>query len=89
MPLSKETKQEIIKKIAQNEKNTGDTAVQIALITERLNHLSKHLAKHKKDFVTQRSLVKLVHQRKKLLEYLKRKNLNKYRELIKQLDIRK
>ncbi len=89
MPITKEKKQEIIKKIAGSEKNTGDTSAQIALITERINLLSTHIEKNKKDFVTQRSLIKLVNQRRKLLNYLKNKNLNQYRELIKHLDIRK
>lgn len=89
MPLTKETKAEIIKKIAGNTKNTGDTSVQIALLTERIRHLSEHIQTNKKDFVTQRSLIKLVNQRRKLLNYLKAHNLDKYRTLIKELDIRK
>lgn len=89
MPLTKEKKQEIIKEIAGNEKNTGDTSAQIALLTERIKHLSEHLQTNKKDFVTQRSLVKLVSQRRKLLNYLKAHHLEKYRELIKKLNIRK
>lgn len=89
MPLTKEKKQEIIKKITDNPKNTGDTSVQIALITERIQQLSTHLQNNKKDFVTQRSLIKLVNQRKKLLNYLKNKNIEKYRSLIKELEIRK
>jgi small subunit ribosomal protein S15 len=89
MPLSKELKQEILKKITGNDKNTGDTSFQIALLTERIKHLSSHLEKNKKDFVTQRSLIKLVNQRRKLLDYLKKHKLEQYRNLIKQLDIRK
>lgn len=89
MPLSKEKKLEIIKKIADNPKNTGDTSAQIALLTERIQHLSQHIQTNKKDFVTQRSLIKLVNQRKKLLNYLKNRNLEKYRDLIKTLEIRK
>lgn len=89
MPLTKEKKQEIIKNITGNEKNTGDTRAQIALLTERIKHLSQHLQTNKKDFVTQRALVKLVDQRKKLLNYLKTHHIEKYRTLIKELDIRK
>lgn len=89
MSLTKEKKQEIIKKITGNEKNTGDTAAQIALLTERIKHLSNHLQNNKKDIVTARSLVKIVSQRKKLLNYLKKHNLEKYKTLIKELDIRK
>ncbi|GIV28262.1 MAG: 30S ribosomal protein S15 [Bacteroidia bacterium] len=89
MALLKEKKAEIIKKIAGSEKNTGDTSAQIALLTERIQHLSEHLQTNKKDFVTQRSLIKLVNQRRKLLNYLKAHHLDKYRSLIKELDIRK
>lgn len=89
MPLTKEKKQEIVKKIAGNEKNTGDTSAQIALLTERISHLSSHLKNNPKDIVTQRSLIKIVNQRRKLLNYLKKHHLEKYRNLIKELDIRK
>ncbi|GIV29255.1 MAG: 30S ribosomal protein S15 [Bacteroidia bacterium] len=89
MALTKEKKHEIIKKFAGNEKNTGDTSAQIALLTERIGHLTNHLQNNKKDFVTQRTLIKIVNQRKKLLNYLKKHNLEKYRSLIKELDIRK
>ncbi|GAB4203936.1 MAG: 30S ribosomal protein S15 [Bacteroidia bacterium] len=89
MSLTKEKKQEIIKKFAGSEKNTGDTSAQISLLTERINHLTNHLQNNKKDFVTQRTLIKTVNQRKKLLNYLKDHNLEKYRSLIKELDIRK
>ncbi len=89
MSLTKEKKQEIIKKFAGSEKNTGDTSAQIALLTERIKHLSQHLENNKKDFVTQRSLIRLVNRRRKLLNYLKAHHLDKYRELIKQLNIRK
>lgn len=89
MPLTKETKAEIIKKIAGNTKNTGDTSVQIALLTERIQHLSQHLQSNKKDFATQRALMKLVNQRRKLLNYLKEHHLSQYRTLIKELNIRK
>jgi small subunit ribosomal protein S15 len=89
MPLSKEKKLEILKNITGSDKNTGDTSFQIALLTERIKHLSSHLENNKKDFVTQRSLIKLVNQRRKLLDYLKKHKLEQYRNLIKQLDIRK
>ncbi|GAB4452320.1 MAG: 30S ribosomal protein S15 [Bacteroidia bacterium] len=89
MPLTKEKKQEIIKKITGSEKNTGDTSAQIALLTERIAHLSSHLERNKKDVVTERSLIKLVNQRRKLLNYLKKHHLEKYRSLIKELNIRK
>jgi len=89
MPLSKEKKLEILKNITGSDKNTGDTSFQIALLTERIKHLTSHLEKNKKDFVTQRSLIKLVNQRRKLLNYLKKHKLEQYKNLIQQLEIRK
>ncbi len=89
MAITKENKKSTVKKIASSDKNTGDTSVQIALLTDRIKHLSEHLKGQKKDFVTQRSLIKMVNQRRALLNYLKGKDLKKYRDLIKTLDIRK
>ncbi len=89
MTITKENKKSTVKKIASSDKNTGDTSVQIALLTDRIKHLSEHLKGQKKDFVTQRSLIKMVNQRRALLNYLKGKDLKKYRDLIKTLDIRK
>ena len=82
-------KKEIFKKYGSSETNTGSTEGQIALFTHRINHLSNHLKTNHKDFNTERSLVKLVGKRRSLLDYLKRKDINKYRELIKELNIRK
>ena len=84
-----ENKKEIFKKYGASEKNTGSTEGQIALFTHRINHLSNHLKKNHKDFNTERSLVKIVGKRRSLLDYLKKKDINKYRELIKELNIRK
>ena len=89
MYLNTEKKKEIFKEFGQNETNTGSVEGQVALFTYRINHLTGHLKQNKKDFVTQRSLIKLVGKRKSLLNYLKRKDITKYRELIKQLGIRK
>ena len=89
MYLSTEVKKGIFKKHGGSEKNTGSTESQIALFTHRIDHLSKHLATHKKDFGTQRSLLNLVGKRRSLLDYLKRHELEKYRALIKTLDLRK
>ena len=89
MYLSKETKQEIFKKHGKSEKDSGTVESQVALFTYRINHLTKHLKKNKKDFNTERSLVKMVGRRKGLLDYLKRKDIERYRAIIKKLGIRK
>ena len=89
MYLSKEKKAEIFKKHGGSEGNTGSTEGQIALFTYRINHLTKHLKENHKDFNTERSLVKLVGKRRSLLDYLKKKDIGKYRTLIKELGIRK
>ena len=89
MYLSTEKKQEIFKKFGSKPENTGATEGQIALFTFRINHLTKHLRENKKDFNTERALVSLVGKRRKLLDYLKNKDIEKYRSLIKELGIRK
>ena len=89
MYLTKEIKADIFKKFGGAENNTGSTEAQIALFTHRINHLTKHLRKNQKDYNTERSLVKLVGKRRSLLDYLKNKDIEKYRELIKELNIRK
>ena len=87
--LSKEAKQEIITKFGSNDKDSGSTEVQIALLTKRIVELTEHFKIHKKDHNSRRGLLKLVGQRRKLLKYLKRKNLESYRKLIKELGLRK
>ena len=89
MYLTKEVKGEIFKKFGGSESNTGSTEGQIALFTHRINHLTKHLKENQKDFNTERSLVMLVGKRRSLLDYLKKKDIEKYRSLIKELNIRK
>ena len=89
MYLTKEIKADLFKKFGGNESNTGSTEGQIALFTHRINHLTEHLKQNKKDFNTERSLVKLVGKRRSLLDYLKKKDIERYRELIKELNIRK
>ena len=89
MSLSKETKKDLAKKHGNSEKNTGSAEVQIAMFTTRINHLTEHLNRLKKDKGTQRSLLLLVSKRKRLLDYMKRTNLEKYRALLKTLEIRK
>lgn len=89
MSLTKEEKLEIVSKFGGSDKNTGSAEVQIALFTKRINELTEHFKIHKKDHNSRRGLLKLVGQRRKLLKYLKRTNLDKYRELIKDLGLRK
>ncbi|ADQ07395.1 ribosomal protein S15 [Caldicellulosiruptor acetigenus I77R1B] len=87
--LTKQQKEEIIKKYQLHESDTGSPEVQIALLTERINRLNEHLQVHKKDFHSRRGLLKMVGQRRKLLNYLKEYDINRYRELIEKLGLRK
>ena len=89
MYLTAEKKQEIFKKYGESETNTGSTEGQIALFTYRINHLTEHLKLNKKDHSTQRALLRLVGKRRSLLDYLKEKDIERYRTLIKDLSIRK
>lgn len=82
-------KQEIIKKFAGSEKDTGSTKVQIAILTAEIEHLTEHLKDHKKDNSTRRGLIAKVNRRRKLLDYLKRENAKDYDSIIKDLDIRR
>lgn len=83
------TKQEIIEKYALHEGDTGSPEVQIALLTERINHLNEHLKLHKKDFHSRRGLLKMVGQRRGLLNYLREKDIERYRAIIASLNLRK
>ncbi len=89
MYLTSAVKKDIFKKFGTSETNTGSTESQVALFSHRINHLTGHLKVNKKDKVTERSLILLVGKRRALLDYLKRKNIFKYRDLIKSLDIRR
>lgn len=89
MKLTSEAKRDLFKKFSKNADNTGDAEGQIALFTERINHLTEHLKQNQKDFSTERSLIKMVGQRRSLLDYVKDKDIEKYRALIKELNIRK
>ena len=89
MYLTKEVKEEIFKKYGKSEKNTGSTEGQIALFTHRIEHLSNHLKTNRKDFNTERSLVRLVGKRRSLLDYLKDKDITRYRAIVKELGLRK
>ena len=88
MPISKEEKQEIVKKFGNNDQDTGSPEVQIAILTLRIRELTDHVKVHKKDNHTRRGLVQLVSKRKRLLKYLVRKNVDSYVNLIKELGIR-
>ncbi|HPF69613.1 MAG TPA: 30S ribosomal protein S15 [Candidatus Krumholzibacteria bacterium] len=88
MALSKEQKQQVIGKFKKHEGDSGSPEVQIALLTERINTLSDHFKMHAKDHHSRRGLLKMVGQRKRLLAYLKKTNLEGYRALIKELGIR-
>ena len=87
--LDKESKQEIITKYGMHEGDTGSPEVQIALLTARISYLTEHLKVHKKDHHSRRGLLKMVGQRRRLLSYLSKKNINRYREIIAQLNLRK
>lgn len=89
MALQANKKLEIINKYRSHEKDTGSTEVQIALLTERINYLTGHFKAHKKDHHSRRGLLKIVNQRRKLLDYLKQKNAEKYKTILKELNLRK
>ena len=89
MYLTKEKNQDIFKDNGSSEKDTGSIEGQIALFTTRINHLTDHLKSNKKDYNTERSLLKMVGKRKSLLSYLKNKDINRYRAIIKKLSLRK
>ena len=89
MYLTKEAKEKLFKKHGKNAKDTGSAEGQIALFTERINHLTEHLKNNRKDYNTERSLVMMVGKRRSLLDYLKKTEINRYRAIIKELGIRK
>jgi len=89
MPLKPEAKTAIMAEFKLHESDTGSPEVQVALLTRRINDITMHLKEHNKDFSTRRGLLKLIGQRRRLLDYLKKKDINRYRVLIKALNIRK
>lgn len=89
MALTKEVKDLIIKDFAKNDKDTGSTEVQIAILTKEINVLTEHMKEHKHDYHSKRGLLKKVGQRKSLLRYLAKKDIASYREVIKKLGLRK
>ena len=88
MSIKKETKKKIISDFAINEKDTGSAEVQIAVISERINNLTEHFKTHKHDNHSKRGLLALVNKRKKMLSYLAKKNNEKYKEILKKLNLR-
>jgi small subunit ribosomal protein S15 len=89
MALNKDEKQNIVKQFGTNNKDTGSSRVQIALLTKRINDLNAHFQMHKKDHSSRRGLLKLVGQRRSLLNYMKRVDLGSYRTLLEELKLRK
>jgi len=89
MPLTKEQKQELITKYGKGPKDSGSAEVQIALLTTRINELSSHFEKNVKDNHSRVGLLKMVGKRRKLLEYLQEKNVDRYRKIIQELSLRK
>ena len=87
--LATQRKKDVMTKFATHEGDTGSPEVQVALLSERINYLTEHFKTHEKDHHSRRGLLKLVSQRRRLLDYLKRKNLERYRGLINGLGIRK
>ena len=89
MALQVVQKEKVLKQYQRSGRDTGSPEVQIALLTERINSLTEHFKMHVKDFHSRRGLLKMVSQRRKLLDYLKRKDADKYRDLIERLGLRK
>jgi small subunit ribosomal protein S15 len=89
MAVTKERRQEVIKDNRINDKDTGSAAVQVGIITERINDLTKHFEKHKKDHHSRRGLMLMVSRRNRLLKYMRNRNYNEYKTLIDRLKLRK
>jgi len=89
MVLAKERKQEITKEFQLHEQDTGSSDVQIAILTERINEITEHLKKHKKDHHSRRGLLRLVGRRRKLLDYLSEKDPERYQAILKKLNLRR
>ena len=89
MAFDKASRTAVIDKFKRGESDTGSAEVQVALLTARINHLGEHLKTHKKDFHSRQGLFKMIGKRRRLLEYLKRKNVERYRAVIGALELRK
>lgn len=89
MPLTQEKKQELVSKYGRSDSDTGSVEVQVAMLTERVNQLTEHLRTHKKDHHSRRGLLMLVGQRRRLLRYLERSDLERYRQVVSDLGLRR
>jgi small subunit ribosomal protein S15 len=89
MSITAERKQELVQEFGESANDTGSTAVQVAILTERIKNLTEHMQSHKKDFHSRRGLLVMVGQRRRLLDYLKRKNRPQYDDIIKRLGLRR
>ncbi len=89
MSLTQEKKQELVGKFGRSNNDTGSVEVQVALLTERVNQLTEHLREHKKDHHSRRGLLMLVGQRRRLLRYLERSDLDRYRQVVSDLGLRR
>jgi small subunit ribosomal protein S15 len=89
MALTKERKQEIVTRFGQSDKDSGRPEVQVAILTETINGLSEHFEKFAKDHHSRRGLLKMVGKRRRLLAYLQKTDINRYRQIVKELDLRK
>ena len=89
MPTSKEQKEKIIARHRLHESDTGSPEVQIALLTEQINHLTEHLKQHKKDYHSRHGLLKMVGQRRRMLDYLKDRDIESYRAIVTELGLRR
>ena len=89
MALSKDQKSKIVDSFKRNTNDTGSVEVQVALLTERINKLTEHMKEHTHDYHTNRGLLQMVGKRKSLLDYLKNEDVQRYRDLIKKLNLRK
>ena len=89
MPLAKETKEKLVSDYRTHETDTGSPQVQVALLSQRINELTEHFKVHKKDNHSRRGLLKMVSQRRSLLDYLKRKDIERYHEVVNRLGLRR
>ncbi len=89
MPLTKEKKQDLVKKFGKSGNDSGSAEVQIAILTERINELSSHFEVHKRDHHSRTGLLKMVGKRRRLLDYLQARNMDRYRKIVEELHLRK
>ena len=89
MSVTKERKQELIEKFGNGNNDSGKAEVQVAILTERINDLKDHFSSHKKDHTSRKGIMKMVGKKRRLLDYMKRKDIERYRTIIKELNIRK